>query len=187
MNKMGKAGILVKKLAESESITNHSQVIGFNEGPKKNDKIITLHFENGSSQEYTKAELFQVNGINTASIPFGASPRILKPSPWKTLVGKAFHIKIDGKIHYQGVIQAEPYPQIFVISYFSWLDACSTGERLISLATILENNGIEHWNNEVGSGDGWFFYESLEDMNEAYAFENNVDVSQVTMGHMTSV
>ena len=178
---MGKAGILVKKLAASESITNHSQVIGFNEGPKKNGKIVTLHFENGSSQEYTEAELLTVNGIDTASVPSGESVRVIEPSPWKTLVGKAFHIKIDGKIHYQGMIQAEPYPQIFVVSYFSWLDACSTGERLISLATILENNGTE-----VGGGNGWYFYESLYDMNEAYAFENNVDISQVTMGRMVS-
>jgi len=103
-------------------------------------------------------------------------------SPWNTLVGKAFHVKVNGKIHFQGMIHAEPYPKIFVITYFSWLDSYSTGERLISLDKILENSGYD-----TGSVNGWVFYESLEDMNEAYAFENNVDVSQVTMGSMVSV
>ena len=180
MNKMGKAGVLVKKLAVSESINNHSQVIGFNEGPKKKGKIVTLHFEDGRSQEYTEDELFIVNGITTDSVPSGESLRIVEPSPWKTLVGKAFHIIEDGKIKYQGMIQAEPYSKIFIISHFSWLagtfdgDTCSTGERLMTLEQMLENN------------DNWVFYESLDDMNEAYAFENNVDVSQVTMGRMVS-
>ena len=58
MQTMGKAGILVKKLAEVESVVNHSQVIGFNEGPKKNGKAVTLHFQNGNFIEYTEAELF---------------------------------------------------------------------------------------------------------------------------------
>ena len=44
----------------------------------------------------------------------------------------------------------------------------------MTLEQMLENN------------DNWVFYESLDDMNEAYAFENNVDVSQVTMGRMVS-
>jgi len=123
-----------------------------------------------------------MNKMKKDSGTSGESIGLVEPSPWETLVGKAFHIRINGKIHYQGMIQAEPYPKIFVISYFSWLDSYSTGEKLISLEKILENNGYD-----TGSNNGWVFYKSLYDMNEAYAFENNVDISQVTMGRMSSV
>jgi len=183
MNKMGKAGILTRKLAECESITNYSKVIGFNEGPKKNGKVVTLHFENGSSQEYTESELFEVNGIETASVPSGESVRITEsiPTIWKTLVGKAFHIRKDGKIMYQGIIQAEVYPKIFLISCFSCLDSEYTGKRLITLEKILENDG------KSGLMNGWFFYENVEYMNEDYTFENRVDVSVVTLGKQVSV
>ena len=82
MNSMGRAGILVKKLAESESIANHSQVIGFNEGPKKNGKVVTLHFQNGGSSAYTEDELFEKNGLQDLNhvIPTGESVSIFDKS-----------------------------------------------------------------------------------------------------------
>jgi len=59
MQKINNASSLVKTLAEVEARENKSTVMGFNEGPKKNGKIITLHFENGNSQSYTESELFE--------------------------------------------------------------------------------------------------------------------------------
>jgi len=59
MQKMDKSSFLVKRLSETAAIDNNSTVIGFSEGPKKNGKIVTLYFENESSQGYTENELLE--------------------------------------------------------------------------------------------------------------------------------
>ncbi len=58
-----RASRLVKRLAVVETQEHHSKAIGFNQGPKKNGKIVTLHFEDGTNQGYTTTELYAANGI----------------------------------------------------------------------------------------------------------------------------
>jgi hypothetical protein len=57
MQNMNKASILVKQLADEATVEHKSTIAGFSEGPKKFGKIVTLHFENGDSHEYTETEL----------------------------------------------------------------------------------------------------------------------------------
>jgi hypothetical protein len=75
---------------------------------------------------------------------------------WTTLVGKFFHeFGEDGYVERQGVIVAEPYPQVFVVQYFDWLtDRITWGLHLVALDNILRGN--------------WQFYLTSDDMRDAY-------------------
>jgi len=59
------ASQLVKRLAYVETQEHKSKAIGFNQGPKKEGKVVTLHFENGTNQGYTVTELYEANGLQT--------------------------------------------------------------------------------------------------------------------------
>jgi hypothetical protein len=77
---------------------------------------------------------------------------------WSNLVGKFFHeLGEDGYVERQGIIVGEPYPQVFVVTYFEWITGSpSWGERLFTLDNILQGE--------------WRFYPTIEDMREAYEY-----------------
>ncbi len=79
-----------------------------------------------------------------------------KTRDWSTLVGKFFHeIGEAGYVERQGAILAEPYPKVFVITYFAWITGNpGWGERLVTLDYILQGK--------------WRFYTTVEELREGY-------------------
>lgn len=72
----------------------------------------------------------------------------MKNSP----VGKWFHSYKDGMIHWQGEVLSEPIPGRYVVETYSWLTGAPWSQQTVSVADMAD----------------WSFYETDEDMNEAY-------------------
>ncbi len=92
-------------------------------------------------------------------MPKRAKPRVeAQHADWSTLVGKYFHeLGEDQKVDRQGVILAEPYPQVFVVKYSEWITGSPTwGTQLVTLDNILKGQ--------------WRFYQTAEEMREAYDY-----------------
>lgn len=70
------------------------------------------------------------------------------------LVGNWFHQhKDDGTLGWQGQVLSEPQPGHYLVQLYGWLDGCPTDRVLVPFPDMLR----------------WKFYETDEDMNDAYA------------------
>ena len=68
-----------------------------------------------------------------------------------SLVGKFFHSFVDGKVSWQGIVNAEPAPGFFLIQLFEWLCGHPSDQEIIPIDQMV----------------GWRFYDDVEDWREA--------------------